>query len=177
MNTSYPDLSAKRIATATAALVFALVLGASPAMAQWKAGTTLPDLKTFKLEGDIPALSGKVVVIDFWASWCGPCKASFPVLNELVEKFGKSDFILIAVNEDEKAEAKDNFLKRHPASFTVLRDIGQKFVTAAGVESMPSSFVIDKAGKVRYTHPGFHGDKSKEQYIKEIDLLLKESAK
>lgn len=158
----------------TSLLVTLLVTSACAASAQWKSGTALPDLKTFKLEGTLPALSGKVVVLDFWASWCGPCKASFPVLNELQNRHAKSGLVVIAINEDEKQDAMRTFLNDNSVSFAVVRDAGHKLVAAAGVESMPSSFLIDRSGKVRFVHAGFHGNKTTEQYNKEIELLLKE---
>src|ERR1039458_4636553 len=72
------------------------------ATAATKVGDGFPDLASFKLEGKLPdSLKGKVVMVDFWASWCGPCKESFPAMNELQKKFGSSGLVIIAVNEDE----------------------------------------------------------------------------
>jgi thiol-disulfide isomerase/thioredoxin len=154
-----------------------LIAGACSASAQWKTGSSLPALKTFSLEGaPPPSMAGKVIVVDFWASWCGPCKASFPVLNALQQKYSAAGLIILAINEDEKAESMKTFLDNNPVSFTVIRDVGHKLVAAAGVESMPTSFVIDRSGKVRYIHTGFHGDKTTEKYNSEIELLLKEGA-
>ncbi len=154
-----------------------LLAGACSASAQWKTGSALPDLKTFSLEGTLPSgMAGKVIIVDFWASWCGPCKASFPVLNELQQKHSAAGLIILAINEDQKAASMKTFLDNNPVSFTVLRDANHKLVEAAGVESMPTSFVIDRSGKIRYVHAGFHGDKTTEKYNSEIELLLKEGA-
>ena len=68
-----------------------------------KVGDAFPDLATFKLEGKLPdALKGKIVIVDFWASWCGPCKESFPAMNELQKQYGDKGLIIVAINEDEE---------------------------------------------------------------------------
>jgi thiol-disulfide isomerase/thioredoxin len=146
---------------------------ASSAFAGVKTGDNFPDLAKFKLEGQLPAsLAGKVVVVDFWASWCGPCKASFPVLNELQKTYG-GKLVVIGVNVDDKRAEMDGFLKQHAADFTVVRDADKQLVALANINTMPTSFVLDGTGKVRSIHNGFHGDATKKQYIAEIDELLK----
>ena len=159
-------------------LAGALALGifSTTAMAGGKAikvGDLLPELNTFGLEGSLPTdLKGKVVVLDFWASWCGPCKESFPVMNDLQKKYGKKGLVILAVNVDEKAEAMKDFLKEHPASFTILHDATKKLVGTANISSMPTSFVLDKDGKVVAIHKGFHGKDTVKQYESEIEKLL-----
>ena len=144
------------------------------AQAALKVGDDLPDLAGYKLEGSpLGALKGKVVIIDFWASWCGPCKDSFPVMNELQKKYGDKGVVIIAVNEDEAKSDMQDFLKQNPAVFTVVRDAKQKLVELAGVQTMPSSFVFDPNGKLRFTHSGFHGDKTHKEYEQQIESLLK----
>ena len=139
-----------------------------------KVGDTFPDLASFKLEGKLPdALKGKVVMIDFWASWCGPCKQSFPAMEELHRQYNDKGLVIIAINVDENHSSMESFLKKTPASFAVLRDAGQKLVEQAGVASMPSSFLIDREGKVRFIHTGFRGAETKKKYEEEIQLLLK----
>lgn len=138
-----------------------------------KVGDSLPDLTQFKLQGPLPAsLKGKVVLLDFWASWCLPCAKSFPALDALHKQFGDR-LVIIAVNVDEKKSNMDSFLKKHPADFIVVRDAAQKLVAAAGPETMPTSFILDGAGKVRFLHNGFHGESTHEEYVKEIKSLLK----
>ena len=139
-----------------------------------KVGDAMPDLASFKLEGKLPeALKGKVVLIDFWASWCGPCKDSFPVMNELQKKYAGQGLVIIAVNEDEEASDMKDFLKDNAATFNVVRDLGQKIVAAAGIQTMPSSFILDAEGKVKFMHSGFHGAETRKQYLDEIESLLK----
>lgn len=143
------------------------------AHAALKAGDALPDLAGFGLEGKLPdALKGKVVVLDFWASWCAPCAKSFPVLDELQKKYG-GRLAVVAVNVDEKAANMEKFLAKHSVSFTVVRDARQKLVAVAEPPTMPSSFVLDGEGKVRFVHNGFHGEDTRKEYISEIESLLK----
>lgn len=140
-----------------------------------KVGDAMPDLTRFKLEGKLPdSLKGKVVIVDFWASWCGPCKESFPAMNELQKKFGDKGLIIIAVNEDEEKSDMQDFLKDNPADFTVVRDAAQKLVSEAGIQTMPSSFVFDQTLKVHYVHNGFHGSQTRKEYEQQIESLLKQ---
>jgi thiol-disulfide isomerase/thioredoxin len=139
-----------------------------------KAGQAFPELSGFSLEGKLPdGLKGKVVLVDFWASWCGPCKGSFPVLEELHKKYGEKGVVILGVNVDEKRELMAEFLAKHPVSFPIVRDQKQELVKKASIGTMPTSFVLDGTGKIRFVHNGFHGAESQKQYIKEIEELLK----
>ena len=169
MNTSS---GISKITTLATIALMALVLSTQ---AGWKPGTTLPDLSKFQLEGKIPSnLSGKVILIDFWASWCGPCKASFPVLNDLQNDYASKGLLVIAVNQDKTPALMTAFLEEHTVSFLTLRDANNLLVEAADVQSMPSSFIVDRSGKIRFVHTGFHGEKSTAQYKEEIEKLLNE---
>ena len=153
----------------SAILLAGTVFTASAAL---KVGDNFPDLATFKLDGKLPAaLKGKVVIVDFWASWCGPCKESFPAMAELQKKYGDR-LVVIAVNEDEEKSDMQDFLKDNPAGFTVVRDAAQKLVAVAGIQTMPSSFVLDDTGTVRFTHNGFHGAATRKEYEQQIESLL-----
>ena len=157
----------------TSILTLALLAGlAASAFAGVKVGDAFPDLAGFKLEGNLPDLKGKVVIVDFWASWCGPCKESFPAMNELQKQYADKGLVILAVNVDENVSDKDAFLKENAASFTVVRDAKQKLVDTVEIGTMPSSFVIDREGKVRFAHAGFHGEASKKEYVKQIESLL-----
>jgi len=154
-------------------LVLVVTTVATAGSTQLKTGDAFPDLAKFKLEGQLPdSLAGRIVIVDFWASWCSPCKASFPVLNELQKTYGDK-VAVIGVNVDEKRAEMDGFLKQHAAGFTVVRDADKQLVAVANINTMPTSFVIDTTGKIRSIHNGFHGDATKKQYIAEIEELLK----
>jgi len=107
-------------------------------------------------------LRGKVLYVDFWASWCGPCAKAFPFLNAMNEKYRDRGLHILAINVDEKAEDAKDFLSRHPASFTLAADSSGRCPADFGVQAMPSSFLIDRNGIVRYVHLGFRtGDAEK----------------
>lgn len=145
-----------------------------PAFAALKTGENFPDLSSFKLEGKLPdTAKAKVVMVDFWASWCEPCKQSFPVMEDLHQRYSKDGLVIIAVNVDENRADMEAFLKKNSVTFAVLRDANQKLVERAGVATMPSSFLIDKDGKVRFLHNGFRGAETKKKYDEEIQSLLK----
>jgi thiol-disulfide isomerase/thioredoxin len=139
-----------------------------------KTGQPFPDLGGFSLEGKLPdSIKGKVVLVDFWASWCGPCKGSFPVLEELHKKYASQGLVVLGVNVDEKRAAMDDFLAKHPVTFPVVRDQKQELVKKASIATMPTSFLLDGEGKIRYVHSGFHGAESEKKYVSEIEELLK----
>jgi thiol-disulfide isomerase/thioredoxin len=136
-------------------------------------GAKLQDLSGFGLEGALPALKGKVVYLDFWASWCSPCKASFPVLDGWQKELSGQGFTVLAVSVDEKAEDMAQFLKKNPVTFPTVRDAGQKLVAVANVSTMPTSFLIDRKGVIRKVHNGFRrGDGA--ALLAEIQKLLAE---
>ncbi len=137
-----------------------------------KTGEAFPDLAQFGLEGALPNLKGKVVLLDFWASWCGPCKRSFPVMKELEEKYGPRGFQVVAVSVDEKASAMASFLKKEKPSFVVLRDSEGRLARAAQIEAMPTSFLIGSDGRVLSVHSGFTGESTRKKYISEIEAAL-----
>lgn len=143
------------------------------AAAGWKENLSLPELGGFGLEGSVPSLRGKVVYLDFWASWCGPCKASFPVLNKWQQQYGAKGFTVLGVSVDEKAAEMQEFLKKIPASFPIVRDAAHKLVGVADVSSMPTSFLIDRKGMVRQVHNGFR-PKDEPVLAGEIAALLAE---
>lgn len=98
---------------------------------------------------------GQVVYVDFWASWCGPCRQSFPFMNQLQAAFANQKLVVLAVNLDEEAADGQTFLAAHPANFKVASGANQECAASFHVEAMPSSYLIDRAGKVRYIHHGF----------------------
>jgi peroxiredoxin len=98
---------------------------------------------------------GKVVYLDFWASWCGPCRQTFPWMNKMQQQFGEQGFAVVAVNVDKKQADADAFLQKIPASFTVLYDPKGKIPTQYEIMGMPSSVLIGRDGKVIAQHTSF----------------------
>ena len=123
----------------------------------------------------LDSLHGKVVLVDFWASWCGPCLQSFPWMNGLHAKHGKDGLVIVAVNLDQDRAFADAFLKKVPAQFRVEYDAKGQLAKSFGVEAMPTSFLIGRDGTVRARHAGFR-EKQREGREQEIVQLLKERA-
>ena len=142
--------------------------------AKLKKGDKLPDLSTYKLEGAVPKLQGQVVLLDFWASWCDPCKASFPEMEKLHKAYTSRGLTILAVSVDEKRANMERFLKANKISFATTRDAEQKLVAAVDVQTMPTSFLIDRSGKIRFIHNGFRGEQTVKEYRQEIEQLLSE---
>ena len=158
-------------------ILLAVLMAMFPAacFADLKVDDDLPDLASFKLEGKLPEqIKGQVILLDFWASWCGPCKISFPAMEELGKKYSSQGFSVIAVSVDEKAENMQRFVKSAKVSFTIVRDAQHKLVSAVNVKAMPTSFLIDRSGKIRFVHNGFDREQTMREYVKEIEELLKE---
>jgi cytochrome c biogenesis protein CcmG/thiol:disulfide interchange protein DsbE len=121
----------------------------------------------------LDSLHGKVVLVDFWASWCGPCLQSFPWMNDLHTRHGGDGLVIVAVNVDQDRALADAFLKKIPPQFRVEYDAAGSLAQQFGVEAMPTSFLIDRAGRVRVRHAGFR-EKHREDREHQIVQLLKE---
>lgn len=116
---------------------------------------------------------GRVVLVDFWASWCAPCKASFPALDALQEELHGEGLDVIAINVDEDRKDADAFLTGKSPSLIVLFDPLGRSPEDFKVEGMPSSFLIDREGNVRFRHMGFTAQ-TKADFRREIGILLRE---
>lgn len=117
---------------------------------------------------------GKVVLVDFWASWCEPCLRSFPWMNDMQRRHGDAGLVVVAVNLDQERGLADAFLKKTPANFHLEFDAAGELARRFGVQAMPTSFLIDRSGKVRIRHAGFR-DKQRAERERQIEDLLKES--
>ena len=104
---------------------------------------------------DLAKLKGKIVYVDFWASWCGPCKQSFPWMNEMHAKYAARGLDIIAINVDAKIADAERFLATTPAKFTVAFDTKAQTPKQFAVKAMPTSYLIDGDGKVLLVHAGF----------------------
>ena len=124
--------------------------------------------------GDTVALErlrGKVVYVDFWASWCGPCRRSFPWMNAMNRKYGPQGLAIVAINVDKKRDDATRFLSDTPAEFTVVYDVAGAVPAAYAVKGMPSSYVIDPSGNVSAVEQGFR-DESPTMLEQKIRALL-----
>lgn len=108
-----------------------------------------------ELPAALGAVEGKVVWVDFWASWCAPCRRSFPWMNAMHEKYADQGLTIVAVNVDKERRLAQQFLRETPAEFKLQYDPQGKLAEAFGVQAMPSSFMLDADGNVLATHYGF----------------------
>jgi thiol-disulfide isomerase/thioredoxin len=132
-------------ARALAALLIMLVAaGSQPALAA-------PPGDPLGLE----ALKGKVVYVDFWASWCEPCRQSFPWMNEMQREFAKDGLVIIAVNVDHERTDAEQFLRRFAPEFAIRYDPDGVAAERFHVKGMPASFLVDRAGNIATQHAGF----------------------
>jgi len=120
---------------------------------------------------DLGDYRGKVVVLDFWASWCVPCRRSFPWMNAMQQRYGDDGLVVIAVNLDNEATAAAAFLQRYPPEFSVYYDNEQALAREFGVAAMPCSFLIDRDGNVVERQMGFKSAKT-DDYEAAIVALL-----
>ena len=123
---------------------------------------------------DLNELKGQVMLVDFWASWCGPCKQEMPVLEELHKKYSGQGLVIVGINIDSNPKKMANFLAGTPVSFRIVHD--RKLAVAAKYEpnTMPSSYFIGRDGTIRYVHEGFHKKDAAELEAR-IKTLLAES--
>jgi len=122
---------------------------------------------------DLDRYDGKVVLVDFWASWCGPCLESFPWMQRMNARYGPSGLVVVAVNVDHDRQLAERFLRSQRSSLDIVFDPRGAVAERFRVEGMPSSYYIDRHGKVRFTHVGFHtGDAA--DLEREIAQLLSE---
>ncbi|NTU91777.1 MAG: TlpA family protein disulfide reductase [Chlorobiaceae bacterium] len=156
---------------ATVALM--LFMGNSNDLFALEKGVKAPDFQLTGTQGSVRLAdaAGSVVYVDFWASWCGPCRQSFPWMNEMQEKYRAKGLKVIAVNVDAKSEDARKFLAQNPAKFTVAFDSKGATPAQYGVKGMPSSFIIGRDGKVMSIHLGFNASE-KEKLESDIKSAL-----
>ena len=122
---------------------------------------------------DLAGYRGKVVIVDFWASWCVPCRRSFPWLNAMHEKYADDGLVIIGVNLDRERESAIEFLRDYPAQFQISYDPDATLAEEFGVLGMPSSYVIGRNGDTRSHHIGFKV-KKQDEYEAAIVAALEE---
>ncbi len=134
----------------------------------------------FSLDGtggqvSLQSQAGKVVYVDFWASWCGPCRQSFPWLNDMQKKYGAQGFSVIGINVDKKREEADKFLVETPAQFPLAFDPSGKTPKEWKVMGMPSSYLVGRDGTITLLHTGFR-DQDRAELEASIKKALAEGA-
>jgi len=135
-----------------------------------------PDFTLKSLEGSnlrLEEYRGQVVLINFWASWCGPCRQEMPILDQLHQRYEDTGFAVLGVNVEGEVSPAKKIVDESKVTFPVLIDEGQKVSELYGLEAMPSTYVVDRDGNVRYVHRGYKpGDESK--YVEVVKALIRE---
>lgn len=116
-------------------------------------------------------LRGKVVYVDFWASWCGPCRVSFPQLDKIRNELAARGFEVLAINVDEDSEDAMKFLAELPVSYPVVYDSLGATPQAYGILGMPTGFIVDREGVVRGVHQGFRRSDGEKLRLEILELL------
>jgi peroxiredoxin len=158
---------------AGAVLAFA---GAGSSAALPTAGVVAPDFASKSDSGRnvrLSELRGQVVLINFWASWCSPCRQELPLLNKIYTQYRAAGFMLLAVNVDDNRKDAEAMLKRLDLRFPTLFDGSKTVAKLYGVDTMPATLVIDRDGRVRFVHRGYY-DGYERKYEQQVRELLKE---
>ncbi len=134
----------------------------------------LPNLPIDGSRTSLASLQGKVVYLDFWASWCGPCRLSLPRLNSLRNELGEQGFEVLAINVDEFEEDALQFLQEFPVDYPVVWDNAGHSPQSFGILGMPTAFIIDRKGVVREVHQGFRKSDSDKIRARVVQLLEEE---
>jgi thiol-disulfide isomerase/thioredoxin len=124
---------------------------------------------------DLSSYKGKVVYLDFWASWCTPCRVSFPWMNELQQAYGHNGLVVIAVNVDHDRALADEFLRASAPGFKIVYDPDGSIASRYDFRDMPTSVLIGRDGQVHYTHNGFFPAKEG-SYVADVLALLRQKA-
>lgn len=141
-----------------------------------RVGAAAPDFSLTDVSEKTVSLSSfrgrDVVLLDFWATWCEPCRMSMPALQKALDRFGKAGFEILSLNQGEGREQAQHFMDDHGYTFHVLLDSGTAVASQYGVDGIPTTVLIDKKGIVRRITVGYSGDGDKLQ--KAVENLLKE---
>jgi len=145
-------------------LLFSLTMAAPVFAAELAPEFTLPGRSQ---PVSLASLRGKVVYLDFWASWCIPCRKSFPWMNSMQKRYGDQGLVIVAVNMDKNRELSERFLKDVPVDFKIAYDPEGTVASAYRVKGMPSSYLIDTQGQLHSSHIGF-----REESIADMEAII-----
>jgi thiol-disulfide isomerase/thioredoxin len=157
---------------------FAAILLLAVSWASWSAemNQPAPDFTLKSMSGEnikLSELRGNVVMINFWASWCGPCRQEMPLLDEFYKKYNKLGFVLLGVNVEEDSSKAAGYLKEVPVSFPILFDNTNAVSKMYDIDAMPSTVLVDRNGNMRFLHRGYKpGDEN--EYKKLMKKLMRE---
>ena len=171
----HPKATATLALIAPLALAALLLLAAPHAVPAIAPASSAPDFTLRTMEGPNLRLNeqrGHVVLVNFWATWCGPCRQEMPHLNRLFEKYRASGFVLLGVNVDDDPRNAAEVAAKLGVKFPMLLDTDRKVSHLYDLSSMPSTLLIDRDGKVRYLHRGYQNG-FEDTYEKQIRELLK----
>ncbi len=164
----YAKLAARLVAVS-------LIVSAAGAARAADEGETAPSFAAKSLTGpgtvSLSSYRGKVVYLDFWASWCAPCQAALPALEELRKEFPADQFQVIAVNVDQDPEKALRLLEKHKIGYPSAADPEGRLPETFKLKTMPTSYLIDREGVVRLVHPGFRSS-DVEELRKKIQTLV-----
>ena len=164
------------VAGVKAGLIAASLLITSFAYATVKVADEAPDFTLKTLEGPnlrLEEYRGQVVLLNFWASWCGPCRQEMPILDRLHQRYEDTGFAVLGVNVEGETAPAQKIVDKTNVTFPVLIDEGQSVSELYDLEAMPSTVVIDRDGVVRYYHRGYKpGDEAK--YVEVVKKLIRE---
>lgn len=121
---------------------------------------------------NLQELKGKVVYMDFWASWCPPCVKSFPFLNQLDHELKEQGLQVVGINLDEKVTDAQDFLSKHPVEFSIVADPNKQCAKVFELMAMPTSYLIDRKGNIRHIHQGFRNGETEELRALITQLVL-----
>ncbi|MBI2512483.1 MAG: TlpA family protein disulfide reductase [Opitutae bacterium] len=154
-----------------------VALAALPALsARVTVGDAFPSLNdpALSLEGNLPPFAGRVTLVDFWASWCEPCRASFPIYARLHADYGPRGLAIVGVSVDKQRAAYDAFLKRLQPPFATVRDARHRLASVVDVPAMPTCFLVGRDGRVRFVGVGFHGAETTAELQRAVEAALAE---
>jgi thiol-disulfide isomerase/thioredoxin len=140
------------------------------------AGAPAPGFQLDSLDGkpvNLADYKGQVVMLNFWASWCGPCRQEMPILEQMHKQYHSKGFTLVGVNVEPDSRAALKWLKGMPVSFPILFDHESVASKLYEVQGMPNTVIIDRQGRVRFIHRGYQAGEENE-YLDQIRSLIRE---
>lgn len=154
------------------AFVLALTLGPGVCYSGLGVGDSFPEVSR-ALGGKT---AGSVTLVDFWASWCTPCRAAFPHLEALHREFEKDGLVVVGVGVDDQERDYQRFLKSQSITFITHHDQSQALVAKADIDTMPTSFLLDKSGRILKVFKGFHPGTTEKEIEEAVIKALEGSA-